>query len=257
MSEGPRYPTDRVTHIAAHLCGLWFRDAGVEDCMIVGGIRRQSETVGDIDLIVAMPTPNPAGEIGWDEDPVFRKINGSLKQPLVRPVPVVEAAPEADLFELTRQMSPLAPAHQLGKLPASQRASAQAPAVDPDRHPKAFAEGVRGVKPGFITASVVVKPFAGSLAGREIPVQVERFTPENRGWKIIMRTGPSDFGQWFLGKWKARYGIPFGPAGKASINGHLVDRHGAVVPVRSEEEAFDLCKQKYVPPHLRHFASEQ
>ncbi len=67
------------------------------------------------------------------------------------------------------------------------------------------------------------------------------------GW-----SGPSEFGQWFLGRWKERMGIPVGdPSRKASIDGYMVNAGGTIVPVASEEDAFRLIGANFVPPERR------
>lgn len=107
---------------------------------------------------------------------------------------------------------------------------------------------VKGLKPGFKAASIEVRRRDGSY----LPVQVYRYTPDNMGWIMLMRTGPGEFGEWFLGKWKDHWLIPRGDAGHvASKDGHLVDAQGRVVPVPSEEAAFEKCGLKFVPPDRR------
>lgn len=103
---------------------------------------------------------------------------------------------------------------------------------------------VQGLKPGFLACSLVVRPY-----DTEIPVQVYRYTPENYGWVMLMRTGPGEFGKWFLSAWKKRHGIP--AALPASAAGHLVDASGKIVPVADEAAAFALCGVAWVAPERR------
>lgn len=111
----------------------------------------------------------------------------------------------------------------------------------------AMGRAVSGVKPGFLEASLVMRPL-----GFDIPVQVYRYTPDNLGWSVIHRTGPRDFGVWFLTKWKKAWGIPLGVEDRpASIDGHLVDAGRNVIPVPSEERAFELAGLKYIDPWTR------
>lgn len=106
---------------------------------------------------------------------------------------------------------------------------------------------VEGFKRGFLAADFEIR-----MRDQVVPVQVFRYTPQNRGWQLLMRTGPAEFGQYFLGKWKEAFGIPRGvESAKASIDGHLVDRHGIVVPVESEEECFDKAGMAFVTPLQR------
>lgn len=107
---------------------------------------------------------------------------------------------------------------------------------------------VKGLKPGFKAASVEIK----TRTAGHFPVQVYRFTTENRGWITLMRTGPGDFGEWFLGRWKDHWGIPRGdPKRPGSIDGHLVDAQGVIVPVRTEDECFRRCGMEPVEPERR------
>ena len=107
---------------------------------------------------------------------------------------------------------------------------------------------VKGLKPGFKAASLLIR----TRTAGEVAVQIYRFTPENRGWITLMRTGPGDFGEWFLGKWKDHHGIPRGdPSSRGSIDGNLVDAQGVIVPVRSEDECFRRCGMEPVEPERR------
>lgn len=104
-----------------------------------------------------------------------------------------------------------------------------------------------GFRKGFLSAS-----FEVTLGGVTVPVQVFRYTPQNKGWQLIMRTGPQEFGIHFLGEWKRAFGIPLGVEScKASRDGHLIDSFGVVVPVESEEEAFQKAGMRFVPPQQR------
>lgn len=112
---------------------------------------------------------------------------------------------------------------------------------------RAFGVAVRGLKPGFKAASLQLRAY-----GVEVGLDVFRYDPLNAGWVKLCRTGPSEFGQWFLGRWKERMGIPVGdPSRKASIDGYLVDSRGQIVPVGSEDEAFKLIGANFVWPDRR------
>ena len=117
-------------------------------------------------------------------------------------------------------------------------------------HARVIGREVRGLKPGFLEASLVMTPRPGA----SINVQVYRYTPANLGWQLILRTGPQTFGQIFLVAWKRAHGIPVG-AGvatrPASIDGHLVNAAGEIVPVATEAEAFAAAGMDYVPPDRR------
>lgn len=110
-----------------------------------------------------------------------------------------------------------------------------------------FTRVVKGFKPGFLCADVIVKL---RIAGAEVelPIQINRYTPENRGWKQIECTGPREFGIWFLQEWKRQYGIQSGPA---SVDGHLVDSYLKRVPVADEHECFLKIRHEFIPPEQR------
>ena len=109
-------------------------------------------------------------------------------------------------------------------------------------------EVVKGLRPGFKAASVRVRVvYQGDPL--TIPVEIYRYEPGARGWSILMRTGPTDFGRWFLAKWKQHWGIQANQ--QASVDGFLVDAHGRRVPIAEERECFDRCGLAYIEPHLR------
>jgi hypothetical protein len=106
----------------------------------------------------------------------------------------------------------------------------------------------RGLKPGFLAASLVLTPWPD----QEIACQIYRYTKANEGWVRLMRTGPREFGMWFLGKWKDRFGIPKGVEhAKACIDGHLVDSAGQVIAVETEAAAFAFIQVPFIEPQLR------
>lgn len=111
---------------------------------------------------------------------------------------------------------------------------------------KPIGRALRGLNRGFLACALIVTMKDGTA----LPVQVYRYTPDNFGWMMLMRTGPADYGKWFLGKWKDRHRIDH-ERQQASINGHLVDAAGRIIPTPSEEEAFALCGIKYQPPERR------
>lgn len=107
---------------------------------------------------------------------------------------------------------------------------------------------LRGLKPGFAAASLMLTPWPGV----EIPCQVYRYTPLNAGWVTLMRTGPREFGMWFLGRWKQAKGIPLGREDRpACVENNLVDSTGRVVPVRNEAAAFFQIGSAVIEPRLR------
>lgn len=104
---------------------------------------------------------------------------------------------------------------------------------------------IKGLRPGFLAAYLEITAWKKI----QVPVQIFRYTAANAGWITLMRTGPAEFGQWFLHRWKVTHGIA--PTAKASIDGHLVDRAGRVIPVATEAEAFEKCDLKFVRPEQR------
>jgi len=112
-------------------------------------------------------------------------------------------------------------------------------------------KAVEGVKPFFKAASLLIQIRLGENQEEMFGVQVFRYTPENCGWQWLMRTGPDDFGKWFLWQWKTVFGIPLGEDRPASDKGHLVDANGIVVPVPSEEDCFRIIRRPPVPPESR------
>lgn len=211
MSGGPRIPINLADEIVKALLARWGRPGA--EAVIVGSVRRRVDTVGDLEL--AAPLPEGLGENPTpDQDPLFRAIDGTMENRF--------RAEESPLF---------------------------AGGVS-DSIPLGRAE--KGLRPGFLACSLIVRPFVRhpdpAYAALQLPVQVYRFTAANKGWVLIERTGPREFGMYFLGAWKKSYGIPTGSEDhRASINGHLVDSYGRVVPVNTEVEAFEKAGLSFIP----------
>lgn len=161
----------------------------------------------------------PGGDVKHaDQDPLFRAINGMVSNPMREPAETLFAAPAAPL-----------PGRPIGS-------------------------AISGLKPGFRALSLMLTP----REGPQIPCQIYRSTPRNHGWVMVQRTGPREFGIAFLADWKRAYGIPLGSeAHRACIDGHLVDAQGAVVEVPTEEDAFRLCRRKWIDPDLRDVHMDQ
>lgn len=104
---------------------------------------------------------------------------------------------------------------------------------------------IRGLNPGFLAASLEVR----MRDGTQLPVQVYRYTEQNFGWTMLMRTGPADFGRWFLSQWKERHHIPHELP--ASVSGNLVDIEGRVISTTTEAEAFERCGLRAIAPEHR------
>lgn len=117
-----------------------------------------------------------------------------------------------------------------------------------DAEPSRIGWANRGFKPAFAAASLSVKHRVIGV----IPVEIYRYTPGdrgNRGWVEIMRTGPRDFGMYFLERWKGRHGIA--RDGHALIENELRDMHGHVIPSPTEQRAFELCGLEWIEPGRR------
>lgn len=149
-------------------------------------------------------------------------------------------------------IAPLPPARKADEL----HAAIDRTIIVPDEARGLFAERAC---PKFVEVKTGHKPYFKSLSviahleaeGRTypIPVQVSRFTDENRGWMELYKTGPKEFGVWFLVKWKERFGIPTHQ--KACIENHLRDQGGSIVPVESEADCFRLAGLTHFPPQDR------
>lgn len=217
MSEGPRLPHAQASDVAAAAFRRWELSGLLADhsaaCVVVGSVRRRLPTVGDMEIIAPLPPGWETKKLTPAEDPLFRRINSTMSNPF-------RDGSMASLFAVPQD-----------DLPGGNGIMGTA---------------IRGLKPGFLACSLVLRPWQGI----EIPCQIYRYTPQNRGWMLIERTGPAEFGKWFLWRWKVRYGIPIATH-QASINNHLVTASGQVVPVVNEEEAFRLAGEQYVPPEER------
>lgn len=219
MSEGPRIELSRAVEVSDVLFERWKlpRADVYPGCMVVGSVRRMKPEVGDIEMVAPLPRGWDYRKLGPEDDELFGAINATVDNPWSD-----ESAP---LFAATPPTPPVPPV--------------------PTAVPRVLGSAVRGLKPGFLACSLLLRPWDGL----DVPCQVYRYTPENLGWMLIERTGPREFGMWFLGQWKRRYGIPVGVEGRqASVNNHLVNAGGVVVPVPTEAEAFRLCGMAWIEP---------
>lgn len=111
-----------------------------------------------------------------------------------------------------------------------------------------FGRAIRGVKPEFKAASMIV-----SLnGGPEIKVEIERYSwgrYTNRGWKLLMRTGPAEFSKAVLQGWKAHHRR--GPGIDGSKDGFLLDDTGRPFNTPDEMSVFDRIRTLYVHPQDR------
>lgn len=219
MSEGPRLPHSKAAAVAAAIFEKWELSGLQPDhsasCVVVGSVRRKRDEVGDIEIVAPLPIGWNARKLTPADDPLFLRINSTMTNPY-------RDGSMASLFSVPKDDFPAADG--------------------------VMGTAMRGLKPGFMACSLVLRPWKGI----EIPCQIYRYTPDNRGWVLIERTGPRDFGVWFLWRWKMRFGIPVKDENhRASIDNHLVDASGRVVSVSNEQEAFRLAGERYIPPEER------
>jgi hypothetical protein len=182
---------------------------------VVGSIRRGKTDVGDIDLIAPLP-PSTA-----DGDTLYRRV--------------------AECFQTKADPQPGEPALFV-------------PRFTP------FGRVVSGHNPMFreINLEVWVKPTTDDalrrLAGHDglvrIPASIARYTPDNRGWLEILRTGSAEFGEAVLQCWKWTCGT-LGTNKPGSVNNQLVDSLGVPRRTPTEFHVFQLIGCVWVPPHLR------
>lgn len=197
----------------------------VEQFQDVGSLRRQKDSIGDLEVLAPLPVParGDADRIGWDEDPLLRVLNRIVDNPMLEPpkcAGVLWMQPKEELEK-----------------PAPRR--------------RELGTAIKGLKPGFLAASIMLRVKQSVCGVSEIKLEIFRAARDNYGWAMVMRTGPQEFGIEFLTRWKRRYGIPFGDEGKASIDGGLVDSEGNPVRVPDERAAFAACGMEYIEPENR------
>ncbi|MCW5777340.1 MAG: hypothetical protein KIS87_12955 [Phycisphaeraceae bacterium] len=179
----------------------------------------------------------------WGLEPPAAVVVGSVRrrEPEVGDLEII--APAAD------------PSPLFGGDPLCERLLACVGSRRPDNMPEVTP--LRGLKPGFAAASMTVSLY--DVGGRQmlhLPVQIFRYEPGNRGWHELMRTGPADFGRWFLTQWKRVHRIPHEQP--ASVNGWLVDASGERVIVERESDCFREINLPVCPPERRRaFAESQ
>jgi len=226
MSTGPRLPLALARAVAYRLMSHWRL---VEPAsMIVGGIRRESETVGDIDIIAPMPSPG-------EEDTLAETMRLCLDpaQAADQPALFAGTTPHQRVRTIGRVIKGLKPGFKCCDFELW-----QAPET-PERRAELEAAG--------FTAE---NKYA-------VKVQLSRYTrgggfehaPSNRGWYEIRTTGDEEFGKNFLRAWKYLRGI--GAESEGSKDNFLVDERGQVRSTPTEYHAFELIGCIWVPPRLR------
>lgn len=124
----------------------------------------------------------------------------------------------------------------------------------------AWASEVKGVKPGFRYAQVIVYPrllnrsYFEDVLGTEpdggVKVDLFRYVPGaagNFGWISLIRTGPHEFGEACLVRWKRISGGGCSHAGFPRVK----DKDSAAIAVPDEAAAFALLKMPFIEPRDR------
>lgn len=231
MSAGPRISIDQAGAYGMVLLDRWRLSLVEEDMapespidvLPVGSGRRQTPDVGDLEFLAVVPP-------GWTrdkrceahDDPLFQRINATLFNP----------------------WTPDAKTPVLFAPPAAGGGGAGGGGGGGGRP---FARAVKGVRPGFLEASVEIIGKGGEVV---IPVQIFRCERGSWGWNAVMRTGPKELGELLLMEWKRRQGT-LGTETQGSIHGWLVDKKGERRPCHSEREFFELVGLAFVEPEAR------
>jgi hypothetical protein len=180
----------------------------------------------------------------WDMSPQTCFICGSVRRrvPEVGDLDIIAPLPEMrqpDLLYSSIDRTVIKPAEKIGLFEAATT-----------EQTARFVEVTSGHKPYFKSLCVVANIEAEGRI-HSIPVQVNRYTAQNRGWMELCKTGPKEFGEWFLVKWKEANGIPVGTGQKACHENHLRDFNGNIVPVPCEVDCFRLAGLAHFPPQDR------
>jgi hypothetical protein len=160
----------------------------------------------------------------WDMSPQTCFICGSVRRrvPEVGDLDIIAPLPELrqpDLLFSSIDRTVIKPAEKIGLFEAATT-----------EQTARFVEVTSGHKPYFKSLCVVANIEAEGRI-HSIPVQVNRYTAQNRGWMELCKTGPKEFGEWFLVKWKEAY--------------------GNIVPVPCEADCFRLAGLAHFPPQDR------
>lgn len=214
MSINPdRIPLLKAQLIANKLRSLW--QLG-DQCLVVGSVRRLENMVGDLEYTAPLP-------IAGQEDDLFDVMQSTISQ---------QGSLFGDGEEKKRSIS---------------------------------GRAVAGFSRNFKFCNLLIEIPEELVGGKgpalfPIKVQIHRYTPScriqgvqqisNRGWIELMRTGPREFGQQFLLKWRAWHRIP--DAIPASKEGFLCDREGKPVDTPTEQSCFSQVNNwRFIPPEER------
>ena len=229
MSQGARVPRALAEQVGAEVMRRLFAAArrsgddaqvrAVADLVEVGSTRRMCAEVGDLEAMAPVPlVADDGSDLAWSSDPLFHVLTRVVTNP-----------PQ--------------PAAVLGLFSPVPDAIKPDPAL-------VIGTAAKGLKPGFLVCQIAMSVTVPDRAEPvEMGLDLFRAHKANWGWKMLMYTGPSDFGKWFLWQWKKRHGIPEDKP--ASVEGFLVDGGGRVVEVRDEHQAFAACGVDFVAPWER------
>jgi hypothetical protein len=228
MSQGPRVSRAIATEVGKEVMSRLIAAAmqsgrpeelqAVRDLVEVGSMRRRCVDVGDLEAMA--PVADDVSNLAWESDPLFRVLTRVVSNP---------PQPAASLGLFAPRPEPIVPDPKL-----------------------VIGTAAKGLKPGFLICQIALSVPVQAMGITEpvcMGLDIFRAHEQNWGWKMLMYTGPSDFGKWFLWQWKRRYGIPDDKP--ASVDGFLVDGGGRVVDVRDEHQAFAACGVDYVAPWER------
>lgn len=189
---------------------------------IVGSLRRGKQQVGDIELLAAMPAPDQA-------DPLFE----ILADRFYDPNPTLEAPAKLAQPAL---FAPATPAAGIAQRPVEARRGER------------IGLPVKGLRSHFRYCQLALEL---KRPERIVHLDIWRYDPGeqgNRGWIEMIRTGPSDFGQVMLARWKEVRGPSEFPA---SEDGYPLSAMGMRLPVPTEPDVFKLLVLPHVPLHAR------
>lgn len=224
---------------------------------VVGSTRRRAAQVGDIEFIAPLPTEADVDEAGEPIDPLYIALSRRFYRLPDDPLTDQEAAAEiarldaAKLLAKSKQRVAMLFAPPVDSV-AARRGDETAesnPAADQDRVSPRWGTVLKGLKPGFHQASVILHvrhPHA-----KQVKIEVYRYETEgperlgNKGWQQMIRTGPREMGMHVLACWKRV------TDGGKSQDGYPCTANGERVACPTEHQAFKLAGLPYIEPERR------
>lgn len=192
---------------------------GITEHLVAGSIRRRVQMVKDIELVVPMPAKG-------EPDVLLEAIR--------RQIVVPGYHGEEYAIQVEIQPSLLGPA-------STRQEKRRRPMIE-----NAIGVAVKGVKEDFRYCQLRIAGCADP--SKFINVDIFRYDQGengNRGWIELIRTGPADFGQKALGRWKQ-----LNP-GAYSQDGYPHRADGVRVAVPTEDFAFQLLEWPWIDPWAR------